>query len=219
MEVPNISLKHQIYTYSGKLCSVEEPPSIEDIVTALGRIARFSGNTLLDFNVMAHSIHVAYILWSLGHPELVLQGLVHDFTECMFGDIPTPFKNGATRYLEKYAGANIFRSHGYTFEIIYPLVYTADKISLIMEAKELLQGDAWKTILSSIEIDEHDVNEIDDAFLEELIKLCEYDKQTFRPGGLVYTSVLELIAKLKLSPINREDLILEFFRIIDSRVG
>jgi len=194
----DLGFKHQIYTYSGKLCSVDDPPNIEDILVSLGRIARFSGNTIWDFNVFAHSIHVAYILWVLGYDHLILQGLVHDATECMFGDIPTPFKNKATRDLEKYAATNIFRSQNYNFECIDPVVSYADKISLVMEARLLLQGDAWSNILDNIEIIQKDVDLISDNFLEEtLIRVCNDQKELFRPGNKIYSSTLKVIHKLR----------------------
>jgi len=208
---PRVSLKHHIYTYSGKLCSIEDPPSIEDVIVSLGRIARFSGNTTYDFNVMAHSIHVAYILWVTGNDHLILQGMVHDATECMFGDIPTPFKNEATRYLEKYAASNMFKSYGYDFTVFEPVVYTADKISLVMEARELLKGEAWKTILSSVELPSWQVDNINPKFLRQLIQKCDKEKSKFRPpNGILYTKILALIAKLKELPKHQGEAFQDF---------
>ena len=115
----------------------------------------------------------------------------------MFGDIPTPFKNKATRELEKYAASNIFRSQGYNFESTDPLVSYADRISLVMEARLLLQGDAWKNILRSVEITQKDVDLIETHCLDKLVGYCENYKNLFRPKKLIYKNTIELIHKLK----------------------
>jgi hypothetical protein len=190
-------LTHKIYTYSGRLCTIENPPDITDVAVSLSRIARFSGNTLEEFNVLCHSIHVAYILYSRGLHHLLLQGLVHDSTECMFGDIPTPFKNQATRYLEKYAGSRMYAKWGYPFSIIHPAVYHADKISLIMEAKKLLRGDAWLRILDSIEITRADINNIDTDFLDDLVVAYNTKRDAFKPDGAIVTEYIACTESLR----------------------
>jgi hypothetical protein len=115
----------------------------------------------------------------------------------MFGDTPTPFKNEATRYLESYAGSNMYRHQGYSFQVIEPLVYQADKISLVMEAKELLTGNAWETIARSVNVAEEDLEDVEDEFLEKLINICEYKKDAFRPGGEVHSAVISLMSDIQ----------------------
>lgn len=64
---------------------------IKDIAHCLSRLNRFNG--AVDYTVAEHSMAVSRILtevWS--RPDLALQGLLHDATEAVIGDIVSPLK-------------------------------------------------------------------------------------------------------------------------------
>ena len=70
--------------------------SPQQIATCLGRIVRYAGRGCF-WVVLLHSFVVADCL----PDNLKFFGLVHDQTECLLSDIPSPYKDAAIRKLEQ----------------------------------------------------------------------------------------------------------------------
>lgn len=88
-------------------------PTLATIGQALGRIPRFVGHTREWYPVLAHSI-VVYKLMPAG---LGIFGLMHDFSEAVCSDVPTPWKTQAAMDREDELQARIYAEHG----IVWPL--------------------------------------------------------------------------------------------------
>jgi len=92
-----------IETYSGHKFYVMDPKpediDLEDVSHALSNACRFSGHTKYFYSVAEHSINVANRLFErYGCRALALKGLVHDASESVFVDIPSPIKPYLTNY-------------------------------------------------------------------------------------------------------------------------
>ena len=76
-----------------KLTLTEGVPTISDIQRVLSQISRFHGLLDSPFSVLDHSIAVGCYLYDIGHPGLMLAGLLHDCIEVAIGDCPKPLKS------------------------------------------------------------------------------------------------------------------------------
>jgi 5'-deoxynucleotidase YfbR-like HD superfamily hydrolase len=103
-----IKKKPFIFSHSGQKIGPDFPAiSIEDIAVSLGRIARFAGHTQRFWSVLQHSFVVADLL-----PEEARGcGLLHDGSEAILSDIPTPFKNSGMKKLEAKLLQGIMAAH------------------------------------------------------------------------------------------------------------
>ena len=87
-----------LQTASGRAFDLLNPSpadvDFDDISLALSRVPRFGGHTRRPYSVAQHSVLVAELLESAGHPgHVVLQGLLHDATEAYVMDLPRPLKD------------------------------------------------------------------------------------------------------------------------------
>jgi hypothetical protein len=84
-----------IQTLHGHVVELHNPDltevSIDEVAVALSRINRFSGHTLLPYNVAHHSVIVAKHLEPHGK-AMAYAGLMHDAHEAFIGDITSPVK-------------------------------------------------------------------------------------------------------------------------------
>lgn len=92
--------------------SLDNPDSLpintSFIASRLSAINRFAGRTCRPWSVAEHSLLVADIIESLvqGNKVLVINGLLHDGMEAVYGDILAPYK----RYLRHCGGDKIFNA-------------------------------------------------------------------------------------------------------------
>lgn len=84
----------RIETFTGAMFDPLYPVfDIEDIATALSRIARFNGNTRTFYSVGQHSLMVSRLMEEVQEcREDPLEGLLHDGTEAYLSDVPAPIK-------------------------------------------------------------------------------------------------------------------------------
>ena len=81
-------------------------PSLEDIAVGLGRIPRFAGQTRDWYPVLGHILVVSRII----DPKYALHGLLHDATEAVVSDVPTPWKTVAAKRREQMLLKRIYKS-------------------------------------------------------------------------------------------------------------
>lgn len=86
-----------MHTLSGRRIDLPEPKpgqiKIQDVAAHLSRIPRFVGATRNNWNVAAHSLHVANLAKVAGASDaVVLAALLHDAHEFLLSDIPSPIK-------------------------------------------------------------------------------------------------------------------------------
>jgi hypothetical protein len=84
----------------------------EKAAPALGKLCRFTGNGSKFFPVLLHSLVVSDLLPN----NLKLAGLIHDISETVCADVPTPFKSSQFRHTEEKILKRTFESLGLSFE-------------------------------------------------------------------------------------------------------
>jgi len=102
-----------VVTYSGvEVSQTRGVPTEEDIALSLSRQPRFGGFCRRHWTVLDHSLFVAILAERDNQPAAVqLAALLHDAHEWT-GDIPTHFKTGAQRDLQRSLDYNIFKAYG-----------------------------------------------------------------------------------------------------------
>lgn len=95
---------------------------IETIASALSRLCRFTGHSKHFYSVAQHSVLVSRLLEDHGHPDLALDGLLHDASEAFVGDLSRPLKvvldqlaPGVWRKLEERIHQVIAKKFGTTY--------------------------------------------------------------------------------------------------------
>lgn len=83
-------------------------PSLQDIGVCLGRLCRYAGNGKVFYPVLLHSFVVADLLPS----HLKIYGLLHDSTEAILNDVPSPFKVESQRQMEQEMFVRILNENG-----------------------------------------------------------------------------------------------------------
>jgi hypothetical protein len=97
-----------IFSHSGQVIGPDYPAvSIEDMAVSLGRICRFAGHGLKFWPVLLHS----FVVQDLVPEEAKGVALLHDGSESLVSDVPTPFKNAAFKEIENKILNNIFWQH------------------------------------------------------------------------------------------------------------
>lgn len=130
---------------SGRMINAIDPsdlPSIEDTAWHLANIARFTGAVRgVHYSVAEHAVRVSRLC-----DEYPLEGLCHDNSEAVLGDVSSPLKKSsvmvAYRVLEDLRARQEFRSLGLT----YPLpdeVHYWDKWCGNWEYKELVASGRY----------------------------------------------------------------------------
>jgi uncharacterized protein len=140
-------MQHHIQTYSGRLIDAFNPTvqdiALEDIFIGLSRHPRFNGMTKHRMvSVLEHSMLVSDILRITGASLTdQLWGLMHDASEAVLSDIPSPIKCHPSfafyRELEAKWMDVIAQSCGLTGEMPES-VHVADKIALAVEAEHFI---------------------------------------------------------------------------------
>lgn len=199
--------KNKIFTYSGQLASPKNPPPLYDMAVCTGRLPRFSGNCQVEWVVLAHEINVANILRRMGNYKAIPYALLHDGSEALFGDIPTPFKTKDMLKLEEETLTNIYLTHELDphDKEMHELVKYADGVALVLEAEKTLLPKVAEYFTEKYGEYFHispAVRHISTPVLERLIWLCNNRMQAFRPGGNVLNAYVQAVERMTLG---RED--------------
>lgn len=123
--------------------------TLEDIATALSRIARFNGHTRGDqpYSVAQHSLHVAQAVEAWGYTAPVqLAALFHDAAEAVLGDTITPVKRllgPAFVALESRVEDAVRSRFRLPLRINVHPIPAADAALLATERRDLLATPAW----------------------------------------------------------------------------
>ena len=97
-----------IFTHSGKRAGPNyAAPPLEDIAVSLGRLCRFAGHGRCWFPVILHS----FVVCDLVSKEYKGVAILHDASESIINDTPSPFKNPETKKLEDILLERIFLSY------------------------------------------------------------------------------------------------------------
>lgn len=128
-----------ISTYTGKKFFIFNPRvediEIADIARALSMICRFNGHVKKFYSVAQHSVLVSYIV----PEEYALEGLMHDATEAIIGDMVRPIKRFMPEFkeVENKLEAAIAQRFNLRTDI-HDIIKEADNIALVTEARDLL---------------------------------------------------------------------------------
>jgi hypothetical protein len=145
-------MKEGILLLSGKVYSYDDPLSnvitIEDIAIGLSKICRYLGQVPYMYTVAQHSVYVSYAI----EPEYALEGLLHDATEAVLGDCPTPLKAKLPDYkrMERLHESYMMSRFGLDYPM-RPEVHVADKAVFAAEIRDLRPDDWDHYDLSGIE--------------------------------------------------------------------
>ncbi len=130
-----------VITYSGSLVGLNfGQPNVMDIAVQCMRQCRFSGALKEWWPVGMHQMLTADIMDTvLKRPELVLDCLLHDAPEAIFGDTPTPVKTAERRGQENKLQARIYLNLNITLPTANQrlVIKEADMLALVAEATEL----------------------------------------------------------------------------------
>ena len=137
-----------IQTYSGKRFTPLKPNInavvIQDIAHSLSMQCRFNGHTHKFYSVAEHSVLVSYFC----DKQDKLHGLLHDASEYVLCDIPTPLKRSSEfkkyKDMEKVVQDAIYKRFGLSVEEPKS-VKDADMLLLSTEASQLITPRSdWK---------------------------------------------------------------------------
>ncbi len=128
----------EIRVRSGGIFNLIEPNasvlSIDDIAHSLSHMCRFAGHTRVFYSVAQHSALVSALV-----PEpFALAGLLHDISESILVDIPTPLKRLLPEYrvIEERVERALFAKFGVSFPLD-PCIKRADQTALVTEQRDL----------------------------------------------------------------------------------
>ena len=133
-----IDTEPYLVTNSGNLIYINQLErntyNIEDIAHSLANQCRWNGHTNKFYSVAQHSVEVSHVVYE----SYQLQGLMHDCTESVIGDIPKPFKDSMPQLVayEDTLHWHMFQQFGISYPI-FPAVHIADMGMLLAEAKIL----------------------------------------------------------------------------------
>lgn len=122
---------------------------ITDVAHALSNTCRFNGHCDEFYSVAEHSVMVSYLI----EPEFAFDGLMHDISEAVLGDVSTPLKKLLPDYhaIEARVEEALFKKYGITYPL-RPEVKKADLTALAIEKRDLMpRSDRWQ-ILDGIQI-------------------------------------------------------------------
>jgi len=129
-----------ISTYTGKKFYVFNPNiddiDIIDIARALSMICRFNGHVKRFYSVAQHSVLVSKLV----SPEIAMEGLLHDATESIIGDMIRPVKRFMVEFkdVENKLEQAIAEKFKLDFISNHNEIKKADNIALVTEARDLL---------------------------------------------------------------------------------
>ena len=146
-------------------------PNVVELAIMCMRQCRFAGSLNRWWPVGMHEILVAEICENvLGHGNLVLDCLLHDAPEAVFGDTPSPVKTDERREHEHVLLDRIYAS----FKIIPPTgddyrnIKQADVLALLVEAK--VMGHHAFTPMHSETIGDMDADTIEVVLSEHILR-------------------------------------------------
>jgi hypothetical protein len=131
----------RVHLHGGLEVDLLAPGPLELPVTVLAHhlshLCRATGGTRAFYSVAQHSLLVSYLVPQRG--TLPLQGLLHDMTEAVMGDLSTPVKALFPEYkrFEQRLYARMSGAYGLPTELD-PEVKLADTLALRWEAGELM---------------------------------------------------------------------------------
>lgn len=128
-------MKPEIMMVGGTYFNFLEPEksvfTIEDLAHALSHVNRYTGHTLLPYNVAQHCVIGSFKI----APEFAYEFLMHDTAEALIGDVSTPLKNLMPEYkvIEKRVELDLARR----FNLSYPMLPQVREVDLRMLATEV----------------------------------------------------------------------------------
>ncbi len=135
------SVEGGVLTYSGSIVGLNfGQPNVVDIAVQGMRQCRFAGALKEWWPVGMHQMLTADIMDRvLDQQDLVLDCLLHDAPEAIFGDTPTPVKTAERRGQEDKLQARIYLNLNITLPTPdqHVVIKEADTLALIAEAVEL----------------------------------------------------------------------------------
>lgn len=145
----NLYTPDSIRTVSGRYINMvmldPETLHIEDIAHALGNVPRFGGHLPIFYSVAQHSLLVHDLVKDLEKP-VRLQALMHDASEALLGDMPSPIKAMLPDYQALEARVMLVMSERFEFDWpLCPEVKAADKQMLEIEWRELMLNEIGRT--------------------------------------------------------------------------
>lgn len=135
-------MDNRIRLVSGYLFDLAEPEAsvrhlgIVDVAHSLAHICRFNGHTREFYSVAQHSVLVS----RLCPARYAMEGLLHDATEALLGDVASPLKAMLPDY--KALEARVERAVLTRFGLVHipEDVKTADRLALVREQASLMNG-------------------------------------------------------------------------------
>lgn len=116
------------------------------IAHSLSLQCRFNGQCNRFYSVAEHSVHVSYLC----PPHLAMEGLMHDATEAVYGDIIMPLKQLFPEFkaMEQRLHSAINKKYCY-YSTINPEIHVADMQMLALERKNLMPRttDEWDCLV------------------------------------------------------------------------
>lgn len=122
----------------------EDIPGLPEINRVLSKLCRWGGRGDRFYSVARHLERTAALLVMGGWDDAVIaQGLLHDASEAMIGDIISPVKRLSPEIMElesEYIIPAIMRKFGLP-EKLHPAVHEADQKLRLIEERALFHGD------------------------------------------------------------------------------
>jgi hypothetical protein len=198
----------RIFTRSGAIATVDNPPPLMDAAVCLARIPRFCGNTRVFWPVLCHLINAANIAYRMGVNEVIAHLALHDYSETLLGDIPSPFKTKDTKLLEKQVISSVFKRYNLTENpTTWSTITFIDRICLVIEAEELLAtnvadffGGNYAVSVGIAPVHKH----LGRPFLKRLVWIAENDREAFDPEGWMVDLYISFIQEIEKGTDPRE---------------
>lgn len=112
-----------IVAWGARLVDLDNLPALRpyDLAAALAQINRWGGRMLVPYSVARHSIDCARLAREAGEPRWVqYECLMHDATEALVGDLPSPIKAHMPGYIDLEARVRAQLAHVYALEPVEP---------------------------------------------------------------------------------------------------
>lgn len=185
------------HTITGRMYLANPRFNIRAMARALSNAARFGGNTFWRYSVAQHSVLVSELMeyFQEGHP---MEGLLHDGTEHIIADIPSPYKRLMSQYkeLEHWLDAHIRKQYRLPDEPTAGMKH-ADSVALFIEANFLIEeGGKEETFAPGLTAAKADAevlirdgwrpyymheNDAEQMFIDRYYELLTYDKENRPP--------------------------------------
>lgn len=138
-------IRPEIVTWTGRKIDALNPKpedfDVRDLARSLARIPRFAGHTRFPYSVAEHSVFVAQRCQG---PD-AFKALLHDASEALFLDVPSPLKKNLPFYrdIEHHAQRVILEGFGLDPSVIKPKhVKAADELSAQVEMRDLISHNS-----------------------------------------------------------------------------